>query len=71
MECFDATVGGRFDALAELDIDELWGNFTSAVNDAAKKSLGSVADLRVSSVSSMTRLPYLTAPQNNLGPPSK
>ena len=45
LECFDATIGGRFHALAELDeeiadINEEWSNFTSAVNDAAKEHLG-------------------------------
>ena len=43
VDCFDATIGGRFHSLAELDeeiadINEEWSNFTSAVNDAAKKN---------------------------------
>ena len=45
LDCFDATIDGRFNALAELDeeiadINEEWSNFTSAVNDAAKEHLG-------------------------------
>ena len=44
LESFDATIGGRFQALAELDkeadINEEWDNFTNAVNAAAKEHLG-------------------------------
>ena len=45
LDCFDATIGGRFHTQAELDeeiddINEEWSNFTSAVNDAAKEHLG-------------------------------
>ena len=50
MECFVATVCERFHALAEpdeekVDIDEEWGNFTSAVNDAGKEMTSSRLDL--------------------------
>ena len=44
LESFDATIGGRFQALAEMDeeadINEEWDNFSNAVNAAAKEHLG-------------------------------
>lgn len=44
LESFDATIGGRFHALAELDevadINAEWDNFTCASNAAAKEHLG-------------------------------
>ncbi len=44
LQCFDATVGGKFHALVELeeedDIDKEWNHFSSSINEAAKKELG-------------------------------
>lgn len=44
LKCFDATVGGKFHALVELededDIDKEWNHFRSSINEAAKKELG-------------------------------
>ena len=60
LDCFDATIGGRFHALAELDeeiadINEEWSNFTSAVNDAAKEHHGHKKRQRTDWISPQSR----------------
>ena len=61
LECFDATIGGMFQALSELveeatDIDEEWSNFTSAVNDAAKEHLGQLKRKQADWISPQSRV---------------
>ena len=60
LDCFDATIGGRFHALAELDeeiadVNEEWSNFTSAVNDAANEHLGHQKRQRTDWISPQSR----------------
>ena len=44
LTCFNATIGGRFHALAEPDegteIDDEWNTFTGVVNASAMEHLG-------------------------------
>ena len=60
LKCFDASIGGRFQALAELDADtadinEEWSHFTSAVNTAATEHLGLKKKKQVEWITSQSR----------------
>ena len=56
---FNATIGGRYHALAELDeeteVDAEWNNFSSAVNETATKHLGLKRGKQKAWISAQTR----------------
>ena len=61
LESFDATIGGRFQAFAEMDeeadINEEWDNFSNAVNAAAKEHLGQRKGKQTDWISSQSKEP--------------